>query len=87
MKKLNRRDFVRTSTAAGVAAAAATRPLFGQAPTMMTPKGIKPCVVASTNGNRSKDEHGVTCVARARIALSACCWTDPSGCFHMRRCS
>ena len=30
MKKLNRRDFVRTTTAAGIAAAAATKPLFGQ---------------------------------------------------------
>ena len=64
MRKLNRRDFVRTTTAAGVAAAA-TKPLFGQAPTMMTPKSVKPCVVASGNGNRSKDDNGVTCVAKA----------------------
>ena len=65
MKRPNRCDFVRTTTAAGVAAAAATKPLFGQAPTMMTPKSVKPCVVASGNGNRSKDADGVTCVARA----------------------
>src|SRR5215470_11279022 len=65
MKKLNRRDFVRTTTAAGVAAAAAAKPLFAQAPTVMTPKGVKPCVVASSNGNRSKDADGVTCVAKA----------------------
>src|SRR6185436_15866485 len=65
MKKPNRRDFVRTTTAAGVAAAAAAKPLFGQAPTMMTPKSVKPCVVASGNGNRSKDADGVTCVAKA----------------------
>ena len=64
MRKLNRRDFVRTTTAAGVAAAAATKPLFGQAPAVKT-GGTKPCVVASSNGNRSKDEHGVTCVERA----------------------
>ena len=32
---------------------------------MMTPKSVKPCVVASSNGNRSKDAHGVTCVAKA----------------------
>src|SRR5262245_64267506 len=72
MKKLNRRDFVRTTTAAGVAAAAATKPLFGQpstapgqGPTMVTPKSVKPCVVASSNGNRSKDADGITCVAKA----------------------
>jgi N4-(beta-N-acetylglucosaminyl)-L-asparaginase len=73
MKKPNRRDFVRTTTAAGVAAAAATKPLFGQgpstspgqSPTMLTPKSVKPCVVASGNGNRSKDADGVTCVAKA----------------------
>src|SRR5262247_4398427 len=64
MTKLNRRDFVRTTAAAGVAAASATKPLFGQAPAVKT-GGTKPCVVASSNGNRSKDEHGVTCVERA----------------------
>src|SRR5262245_3265257 len=63
-KKLNRREFVQTTAAAGVAAAA-TPVLFGQAPTMMTPKSVKPCVVASGNGNRSKDADGVTCVAKA----------------------
>src|SRR5437762_13907961 len=62
VRKLNRREFVQTTTAA---AAAASKPLFAQAPTMMTPKSVKPCVVASSNGNRSKDEHGVTCVAKA----------------------
>src|SRR5579864_4319581 len=64
MKKLNRREFVQATTAAGAVAAMPAN-LFGQAPTMMTPKSVKPCVVASNNGNRSKDEHGVTCVARA----------------------
>src|SRR5437899_10705670 len=64
MKRMNRREFVRTTTAAGVAAAAAPRTLFGQAPTVMT-KGVKPCVVASSNGNSSKDEKGITCVQRA----------------------
>ena len=28
-------------------------------------KGVKPCVVASANGNASKDEKGITCVQRA----------------------
>src|SRR5437773_7532247 len=65
MKKLNRREFVQTTTAAAAAAAAASKPLFAQSPTMMTPKSVKPCVVASSNGNRSKDADGVTCVAKA----------------------
>src|SRR6266404_8261791 len=64
-RKLNRREFVQTTTAAAAAVAAASKPLFGQAPTMMTPKSVKPCVVASGNGNRSKDENGITCVERA----------------------
>ena len=64
-KKLNRREFVQTTTAAGVAAVSSARPLFAQAPTMMTPRSVKPCVVASSNGNRSKDADGVTCVAKA----------------------
>ncbi len=79
-KKLNRRDFVRTTAAAGVAAAAAPQALFahpstssgqgpstsaGQGPVIMTPKSVKPCVVASSNGNRSKDAQGITCVQKA----------------------
>ena len=63
-RKLNRREFVQTTTAAGVVAATA-KPLFGQAPTMMTPKSVKPVVVAASNGNRSKNEKGQTCVAKA----------------------
>jgi N4-(beta-N-acetylglucosaminyl)-L-asparaginase len=70
--KVNRREFVRTTTAAGVAAVAASKPVLGavaatrpQGPTVITSKGVKPCVVASANGNRSKDDNGVTCVARA----------------------
>ena len=32
---------------------------------MMTPKSVKPVVVAASNGNRSKNEKGQTCVAKA----------------------
>ena len=63
MSKINRRQFVRATTA-GAAAAAIPETLFGQAPAVKT-NGVKPCVVASSNGNRSKDEQGVTCVAKA----------------------
>jgi N4-(beta-N-acetylglucosaminyl)-L-asparaginase len=59
---MNRRDFVRNTVAAGMAAAA--RPAFGQAPAVRT-GGVRPVVVASSNGNRSKNEAGQTCVQKA----------------------
>jgi N4-(beta-N-acetylglucosaminyl)-L-asparaginase len=62
-KKMNRRDFVRT-TAAGVAAATASRRLFAQAPAVRG-SGVRPVIVASGNGNTSKDADGVTCVQKA----------------------
>jgi N4-(beta-N-acetylglucosaminyl)-L-asparaginase len=72
MKKLNRRDFVRTTAAAGVAAAAVPGTLFGhpstgsgQAPVMMTPKSVKPVVVASSNGNEFKNGGTQTAVEKA----------------------
>jgi N4-(beta-N-acetylglucosaminyl)-L-asparaginase len=65
MKKLNRRDFVRATTAAGVAAAAVPTTLFSQAPTVMTPKSVKPVVVASNNGNKFKNGGTKTCVETA----------------------
>jgi len=71
-RKLDRREFVRRATAAGVGAAAVPKTLFahpstssGQGPVVITPKRVRPCVVASSNGNRSKDDQGVTCVAKA----------------------
>src|SRR6267142_1883285 len=65
MKKLNRREFVQTTTAATVAAAAVPRTLFGQAPTVMTPKSVKPVVVASSNGHKFKNGGTQTCVEKA----------------------
>ena len=63
MKRINRREFVQTTTAAGIAAA--STPLFGQAPTMMTPKSVKPVVVSSNNGNKFKNGGAKTCVETA----------------------
>jgi N4-(beta-N-acetylglucosaminyl)-L-asparaginase len=60
---LNRREFVATGTAAGLAAAAA--PAFGQAPAMMTPGSSKPVVVASNNGHRFRNGGARTCVETA----------------------
>jgi N4-(beta-N-acetylglucosaminyl)-L-asparaginase len=65
MNKLNRRDFVRATAATGVAAAAIPRTLFGQAPTVMTPRSVKPVVVASNNGNSFKNGGSQTVVERA----------------------
>jgi N4-(beta-N-acetylglucosaminyl)-L-asparaginase len=67
-KKLTRRQFVQTGTAAGVVAAA-TRPLFGQAPAVHT-GSIKPVVVCSSNGNRYKNGGPVTGVQKAFDAIT-----------------
>lgn len=64
MSKMNRRDFVLTGAAA-VAAAASSRTLTAQAPTVMTRKTVKPVVVASANGNRFKNGGDVTGVEKA----------------------
>ena len=63
-RKLNRRQFVMTGTAASLAAAAAPATAFGQAPTMLT-GGSKPVVVASGNGHRFKNGGDKTCVETA----------------------
>ena len=65
MKKLNRRQFVQTTTAAAAAAASVPSTLFGQAPTMMTPKSVRPVVVSSSNGNKFKNGGSKTCVETA----------------------
>jgi N4-(beta-N-acetylglucosaminyl)-L-asparaginase len=61
-RKLNRREFVKTGTAAGFAAAAAPHAAFGQAPSMMTPGSSQPIVVSSSNGHRFKNGGDKTCV-------------------------
>ncbi len=68
MSKLNRRQFVQATTVAGVAA---SKPLFGQAPTVMTPKSVKPLVVASNNGNRYKNGGAKTCVETAFAMITS----------------
>ncbi len=66
--KVNRREFVKAGTAAGLVAAAAPR-AFGQAPNVITPGGFRPIVIASANGNKFKnggDKTGVE-IAYAKI--------------------
>jgi N4-(beta-N-acetylglucosaminyl)-L-asparaginase len=63
-RKLNRREFVQTTSAAA-AAAAVPKTLFAQAPTVMTPKSVKPVVISSSNGNKFKNGGSQTCVEKA----------------------
>jgi N4-(beta-N-acetylglucosaminyl)-L-asparaginase len=68
MKKLNRREFVMTTAAAGLAAAtpnASAQQSPAASPTMMTSRSVKPVVVASANGHRFKNGGDVTCVEKA----------------------
>src|SRR3954467_11090890 len=62
--RVNRREFVKTSTAAGLAAAASPA-VFGQAPVMMTSSSIKPVVISSANGHKFKNGGDKTCVETA----------------------
>jgi len=66
--RMNRRDFVRTTAAAGLAATVPST-LFGteqgQSPTMLIRSPVKPVVIASGNGNRAKNGGDVVCVEKA----------------------
>jgi len=64
MKKINRREFVMTTAAVGIVAAA-PKSVAQQGPTVMTPKSVKPVVVASANGGRFKNGGDLTCVEKA----------------------
>src|SRR3954471_10382101 len=65
VKKMNRREFVQTTAAAGAAAGAVPKTVFGQGPTVMTPKSVKPVVVASSSGHKFKNGGSKTCVKTA----------------------
>jgi N4-(beta-N-acetylglucosaminyl)-L-asparaginase len=62
-RKLNRREFVVSGAAAGLAAASSTR-VTGQAPAVVR-SGAKPAIVSSANGNRHKNGGPKTCVETA----------------------
>src|SRR5436309_15186624 len=72
MKTPTRREFVRQTTAAGVAAVAVPKLLLAdaaptptQGPTVLTPSVVKPVVVSSANGNRFKNGGPRTAVEEA----------------------
>jgi N4-(beta-N-acetylglucosaminyl)-L-asparaginase len=63
-KKIKRRDFMRTSAAAGLTIAATSKQASGF-PTILTQSAVKPLVIASANGNRFKNGGSVTAVQKA----------------------
>jgi N4-(beta-N-acetylglucosaminyl)-L-asparaginase len=69
-RKVNRREFVKTGTVAGFAAAAAPHAAFGQAPAVAT-GGSKPIVVSSSNGHRFKNGGDKTCVETAFARMTS----------------
>ena len=74
MIDINRRDFVRATALAGVAAGAADERVLAQAPAVRT-GSRRPVVIASGNGNRFKNGGERTCVEEAfRLLVSG---SDP----------
>jgi N4-(beta-N-acetylglucosaminyl)-L-asparaginase len=67
-KKIKRRDFIRTTAAAGVALSAGVE--FKGAPAVIM-QNVKPAVVSSANGNHFKNGGDETCVARAFRLMTA----------------
>lgn len=63
MPKVNRRDFIATTAAAGVVAAA--KPFASSGPEVIVQSSSRPVVVASDNGNRYKNGGTKTCVELA----------------------
>ncbi|HJR60284.1 MAG TPA: N(4)-(beta-N-acetylglucosaminyl)-L-asparaginase [Vicinamibacterales bacterium] len=65
MRKVNRREFVKAGTAAGLAAAAAPSTAFGAGPAIMRQGSSRPVVVSSANGHQYKNGGDKTCVETA----------------------
>src|SRR6266566_3656094 len=59
--RLSRRRFI---AAAGAGALANTSLSFAAAPQVLIKGPAKPIVIAAANGNKSKDETGLTCIAK-----------------------
>jgi N4-(beta-N-acetylglucosaminyl)-L-asparaginase len=73
-KRLTRRRFVAAAGAGAMAAPsllAAAVAAAGDAPQALAEGGAKPVVIASANGNKSKDGDGLTCVAKAFKMLTS----------------
>ncbi len=70
-----RRKFIAAAGLGSLAGPALARlgqaQVTSQGPQILSQRTVKPVVVASANGNRSKDAEGLTCVARAFQRISA----------------
>ena len=60
-RKINRRDFLRTGTAAGIAMVASE----SKAPAMLTPQSLKPVVLSDLSGIKFKNGGPQCCVEKA----------------------
>jgi N4-(beta-N-acetylglucosaminyl)-L-asparaginase len=69
-RRITRRDFVRTGTAVGIAAAA-PHGAFGRAPAVVPSGTATPVVIASSNGNWFKNGGQQTCVEKAWASMMA----------------
>jgi N4-(beta-N-acetylglucosaminyl)-L-asparaginase len=68
MKKIKRRDFMRSSAVAGLAFAGANsspKSVAHQFPNILVQSGVRPVVISSANGNRFKNGGDVTAVQKA----------------------
>jgi N4-(beta-N-acetylglucosaminyl)-L-asparaginase len=68
MKKIKRRDFMRTSAVAGLTLAGTKSPaelIAREFPNVLAQSGIKPIVISSANGNKFKNGGDVTAVQKA----------------------
>ena len=68
MKKIKRRDFMRTSAVAGLSLAGTESPaklIAREFPNVLAQSGIKPVVISSANGNRFKNGGDMTAVQKA----------------------
>jgi N4-(beta-N-acetylglucosaminyl)-L-asparaginase len=64
MKKIKRRDFMRSGAVAGITLASA-KSAISQFPNVLVQSGVKPVVISSANGNRFKNGGDVTAVQKA----------------------
>jgi N4-(beta-N-acetylglucosaminyl)-L-asparaginase len=68
-KRINRRKFVASASISALAGRSLIA--HGQAPQVLTHNTVRPVVVSAANGNKSKDEEGLTCVAKAFKLLTS----------------